>query len=82
MYKNNDASPKALKTKVKVFYDLSNAWETIKTLKAEKSFLKTSKTKLEGEIRKLEKKLKNEVENKSIWQSKCSLKEKILIRPN
>ena len=49
---------KALKVKEKVENDLNNARETIKTLKSEKSLLKTVKTKLEGETRKLEKRLK------------------------
>ena len=66
---------KALKAKDKVVNHLNNAPETIKTLKAEKSLLKTSKTKLEGEIRKLEKKLKTAVENKNICQSKFSVKD-------
>ena len=64
---------KVLKAKDKVVNHLDNAQETIKTLKAEKSLLKTSKTKLEGEIRKLEKKLKTAVENKNICQSKFSV---------
>ena len=43
--------------------DLKHARETIKTLRSEKSLLKNVKTKLEGETRKLEKKLKV-IENK------------------
>ena len=54
---------KALKVKEKVDKDLKHARETIKTLRSEKSLLKTVKTKLEGETRKLEKKLKV-IENK------------------
>ena len=50
---------KVVKAKNKVDKDLSNAREVIKTLKADKSVLKTNKTKLEGEIRTLEKKNQN-----------------------
>ena len=64
---------KNLKVKDKTIYDLSqnlnNARNIIKNLKSEKSQLKMSKTKLTGEIRKLEKKL---VEEKSaINLKKC-----------
>ena len=50
---------KVSKAKSKVDRDFSNARETIKNLKAEKSFLKTHKTKLEGETKKLEKRIRN-----------------------
>ena len=60
---------KTLKTKHKIENDLNNARETIKTLKLEKSSLKTCKTKLEGESRKLKKKLKI-IESKQNWHTK------------
>ena len=61
---------KILKAKDKVDKDLSNARETIKALKAEKSLLKTCKTKLEGETRKLEKRIKNISRAKNTFNDK------------
>ena len=49
---------------------MSNARETIKNLKAEKSLLKTHKTKLEGEIRKLEKRNRNISRAKNTFSDK------------
>ena len=49
---------KALKAKEKVDHDLNNARETIKTLKSEKSLLKTMKTKLERRDKEVKKKIK------------------------
>ena len=62
---------KTLKGKEKVDNDLYNARENIKTLKSEKSLLRTIKTKLEGEIRKLEKRLKI-IENKKVSHAKAA----------
>ena len=60
-----------MKAKEKFEQELNNASETIKTLKSEKSLLKTIKTKLEGETKKLEKKIKI-IENKKVTHVKTA----------
>ena len=60
---------KALKSKENVVNALANARETIKSLKAEKSALKMSRNRLEGETRRLKRRLKSKVENNNICKS-------------
>ena len=79
-----EALNKNLKAKDKITHDLSknldNARNTIKNLKSEKSLLKVSKTKLEGEIRKLEKNVRRKMFTTMQFITLLSLNLKIVMK--